>query len=660
MQDWDFKTPEKESGLNPGSMVDHYRIIRPLGAGGMAEVYLARDTMLGRKVALKIIQPERLGKKDAVERFLFEAKATAKFNHPHIVNIHSVGTSASGPYLALEYIEGQTLRERLEQERLSAKESIRIGKAIADALSTAHRKKILHRDLKPENVMLARDGRLRVLDFGLSCLLGAEEQIDPDDHDNSLQNKPFVSKNKGIRGTPTYMAPEQWRKEEIGSSADVWALGLILYEMLMGRHPYEDVSSLRALASSVTEPKPVPMPASEGHITFDLLNLLENCLTKSATDRPTAKEVYQELNRQTTTGKQDELTGISPFRGLSTFEEEHSQLYFGREAEVDSFVEKLRHEPILPVIGPSGAGKSSFVKAGVIPRLREKGPLVLIQTRPGRDPFLSLATSIINVWRQPSISTGSLGPMGSIPGLSKTAAFLMESIGEPQELSEELFNRPHQLGLLLNRLAEQRRTHVVLFVDQLEELCAVEQQHETLPQNSEATEEGQLGEGVLGRFMQAISGAADEPQMPVRVILTLREEFLTRLMTSKKVREALDRIMVLRKPSQKTLVNILEHTVKAVGYKFEEFHLPHELVDDVKRVQACLPLLQFACQVMWQNRDEERRVLTSKSYKEMGWCDRRFGSTCRRRSCRFDSSRSHFGQENPACGLLQKTKHAGL
>ena len=455
--------------------------------------------------------------------------------------------------------------------------------------------------------MLGRDGRLRVLDFGLSCLLGAQEQIDLDSEHDLLIDEPFVSKNKGLRGTPPYMSPEQWKDEEIGPAADIWALGVILYEMLVGHHPYDGVHSLRALASSVTDPQPVPMPTSEGHITFDLLNLLESCLAKSATDRPTAKEVYQELNRQTTAGKQEELTGISPFRGLSTFEEEHSQLYFGREAEVDSFVEKLRHEPILPIIGPSGAGKSSFVKAGVIPRLREKGPLVLIQTRPGRDPFLSLATSIINVWRQPSISTGSLGPMGSIPGLSKTASFLMESIGEPQELSEELFNRPHQLGLLLHRLAEQRRTHVVLFIDQLEELCAVEQQHETLPQHSEATEEG-LGEGVLGRFMQAIAGAADEPQMPVRVILTLREEFLTRLMTSKKVREALDRIMVLRKPSQKTLVDILERTVKAVGYKFEEFHLPYELVDDVKRVQACLPLLQFACQVMWQNRDEQRRV----------------------------------------------------
>ncbi len=149
-------------------MVDHYRIIRPLGAGGMAEVYLARDTMLGRKVALKIINSKRTGKSKAVEQFLFEAKATARFNHPHIVTIFNVGMASGNPYLALEYLEGQTLRERLEQERLSVKESIRIGKAIADALSTAHKKKILHRDLKPENVMLG--SRWSITGFGFWSL----------------------------------------------------------------------------------------------------------------------------------------------------------------------------------------------------------------------------------------------------------------------------------------------------------------------------------------------------------------------------------------------------------------------------------------------------------------------------------------------------------
>ena len=329
--------------------------------------------------------------------------------------------------------------------------------------------------------------------------------------------------------------------------------------------------------------------------------------------------MYQELTQQLTPDQPGHLTAKNPFRGLLSFEEEHSSLYFGREAEVDAFVENLRYEPVLPVVGPSGAGKSSFVKAGVIPRLREKAPVILVQVRPGQDPFLSLASNLISAWRRPTHSTGSLGLMGSILGLQKANAEALESFGNAKDLAQDLFNRPHQLGLLLHQLAEQNRAYVVLFVDQLEELCAVEQIEEKFPESSEGTGTGiEPSGGVLGRFMQAIAGAADDPQIPVRVIVTMREEFLTRLMTSGKVRKALNQITVLRKPSQKTLVDILERTVKAFGYKFEEFHLPYELVDDVKASQACFPLLQFACQVMWQNRDEPRKVLTRKAYKEMG------------------------------------------
>ena len=608
---------DKKAGLQPGAMVDHYKIIRPLGAGGMAEVYLARDTTLGRKVALKVIHPLRLGKKEFVERFLFEAKATARFNHPNIVHIYSVGQTEKGPYLALEYLEGQTLRDRLDHERLSVKESIRIGKAIVGALLAAHQNNLLHRDLKPENIVLGRDGRLRVLDFGLSCLLGTKEQVDLDEIDDPQLDDLFVSKNKGLRGTPHYMAPEQWKASEIGPAADIWALGLILYEMLVGCHPYHDVRNVQLLASVVPSPEPVPIPPSKGHLTFDLLTLLGNCLAKDAGERLTAQEVEQELDRQLNRDRQHELGDMNPFRGLSTFEEEHSPLFFGRGAEVASFVERLRHVPILPVIGPSGAGKSSFVKAGVVPRLREKGPLILVHLRPGRDPFLSLASSLVAAWKQPRISTGSLGPMGSLFGLQQTTETADESIGEPKQLSKRLAKNPLQLGLLLHRLVEQHRSYVVLFVDQLEELCAIESTEETNHQQSEDSGPEQKG-GVLNRFMQAIACAADDPLIPVRVILTMREEFLTRLMTSNQVRHALNRIMVLRKPSQKTLVDILERTVKAVGYKFEEFHLAYELVDDVKEAQTRLPLIQFACQVMWQSRDEHRRVLTRKSYQEMG------------------------------------------
>ena len=615
-------TPGKESGLDPGTMVEHYRIVRPLGTGGMAEVYLARDTMLGRKVALKIIHPKQLDQKDAIKRFLFEAKATARFNHPHIVTIHGVGVFAGGPFLALEYVEGQTLRERLEQERLSAKEAIRNTRAIADALCVAHENDFLHRDLKPENIMLGKDGQLRVLDFGLSRLLRVKGTSDQDSNDElfrtSILKDPYISGHQGLRGTPAYMAPEQWKAEEIGPKTDIWSLGLIMYEMLFGRHPYHEVHNMAVLASRVSSSDPVPQPSSSRHVSSNVIELLSQCLAKDAAKRPSAQDIVRTLEHFLVSDRQEDLAGMSPFRGIVPFEEEHTPLFFGRDAEITSFVERLRHEPILPVVGPSGAGKSSFIKAGVVPRLREKGPLILIQLRPGRDPFLSVASVITAAWRQPAGNTATMSPMGSMLGMQKVGDELAsESIAKTEDLARQFYDHPHMVGLWLYKLAERHRAYVVLFVDQLEELSAIVFGTETNPLSSEQNDM-ENAVGVLGRFMQAIAGAADDPQMPVRVILTLREEFLSRLLTSKLVRDALSRIVIVRQPSKKTLIDIMKRSLKAVGFEFEDYMLPLDLVKEVRKSQSRLSLLQFACQVLWQNRDEQRRVLTRSAYEEMG------------------------------------------
>lgn len=154
--------------VRSGDQVDHYKVSRLLGRGGMGEVYLARDTRLGRRVALKVLRPQALGSGRAVARFLHEAQTTARFAHPHIVTVFGVGEHEGHPYVALEYLEGQTLRQRLREGRLGIREATRVGLAVADALREAHRHRVLHRDLKPENVMIPRDGRVRVLDFGLA------------------------------------------------------------------------------------------------------------------------------------------------------------------------------------------------------------------------------------------------------------------------------------------------------------------------------------------------------------------------------------------------------------------------------------------------------------------------------------------------------------
>jgi len=257
---------ETASLLGPGTMVDHFVVVRLVGRGGMGEVYLARDTKLGRKVALKVVQPRRMGSPEAAERFLFEARTTARFSHPHIVAIHAVGEYRERPYVALEYLEGQTLRERYEQEPPSARETMRFGLAVAEALVEAHRGGVLHRDLKPENVLIPRDGRLRVVDFGLAKSLGAPDAgisvgggdlLVPDDGTATG----YETEGKRLCGTPAYMSPEQWEATGIAEPSDIWALGLMLYELVMGHRPYQDHESHpMTLALKVTSPEPIPIP----------------------------------------------------------------------------------------------------------------------------------------------------------------------------------------------------------------------------------------------------------------------------------------------------------------------------------------------------------------------------------------------------------------
>ena len=297
----------------PGSKVDHFLVVRPIDRGGMAEVYLARDTTLGRKVALKVIQPGAFESDDAAERFLLEARTTAQFNHPNIVTIHTVGQHRGQPYLALEFLEGETLRERIRQGDLGPGECLRWASAIADALSEAHAGGVLHRDLKPENILLAKDGRLRVLDFGLARPLASlpdESDIDydsgktitPTDRDIQtaiLSSEPGTGAESrdlaiaidtaGTSGTPAYMAPEQWLGGELSGAADVWALGVILYELLVGRRPYAGPATLEEIRL-VRHPDPVAVPELPTAVPENVVTVMMQCLEKEAPSRPSAAE----------------------------------------------------------------------------------------------------------------------------------------------------------------------------------------------------------------------------------------------------------------------------------------------------------------------------------------------------------------------------------
>ncbi len=631
--------------IEAGVEVDHFRVVRMIGQGGMGEVYLARDTQLGRKVALKVIHPRRMGTPEAAQRFLAEARTTARFSHPHIVTVYAVGQWQDNPYVALEYLEGQTLRERMVEARLSLREAMRCGLAVAEALAEAHRRRILHRDLKPENVIIPWDGRLRVLDFGLAKQLrgdapavaggGGAVSLSTDTMDPVELLDPTETEERKLCGTPAYMAPEQWRGEDSTEATDVWALGVLLHEMLVGRRPYHrEEGNQIALAWQVAGGDPVPLATSLLEGPPELAELVRRCQDKDPSRRPTAAEAVGVLHKLLHPGQDRFGEQESPFRGLRPFTERHADVFFGRDAEIAAFLELAREEPVLPVVGPSGAGKSSFVQAGVIPRLREQGPWRVLSLRPGSDPFLALAGRLLqgesstagpsssrSAFRSAALqdqatvehpdasgprSQGDDEPSSPRASLwSRVESTLQEEtqqlVQRELQLAEELEEAPHLLALHLQQLAERESSRVLLLVDQLEELYALVDD-----------------DGVRARFMAALCTAADDHLGPVRVIFTVRDDFLGRLAVGPEVRRALSRVTVIRSPGADALEEILTRPLQLAGFEYDDPALVAEMIAEVQGEAAGLPLLQFAVRTLWDRRDKGRRRLRREDYAAMG------------------------------------------
>jgi len=216
--------------FHENDVVSHYKIHSQIGAGGMGEVYLATDTLLDRKVALKLLPSEATSDQSRVRRFLQEAKAASSLNHPHIITIHEVGNTNSTYFIATEFIDGVSLREAINSGQLDIGSIIEIATQVALALTAAHEVNIIHRDIKPENIMMRDDGFVKVLDFGLAKLL--QQGLAQPEASTLVNTAAGV-----VLGTLSYMSPEQARGHEVDARTDVWSLGVVLYEMVSGRRP---------------------------------------------------------------------------------------------------------------------------------------------------------------------------------------------------------------------------------------------------------------------------------------------------------------------------------------------------------------------------------------------------------------------------------------
>ncbi|MEO6462377.1 MAG: protein kinase, partial [Candidatus Eisenbacteria bacterium] len=293
--------------LRPGTRLGPYEILAPLGAGGMGEVWRARDTRLEREVAVKVLPAATRGDDDARARFRREALALSRLNHPHIETVYDFGDEGGIDYLVLEYVPGETLAARLERGRIPEREAADLGAQAAEALAEAHERGVLHRDLKPGNIMVTTKGRVKVLDFGLAKL------AETDDASRTVD----VTMVGATIGTLAYMAPEQLLGSPVDARADLYALGVVLYEMTTGERPFQ-AALATALSNAILHGALAPPRTREPALSARVEAVILRALEREAPRRyQTAGEMAGEL-RRLAAGEATASAADAPARGVTS------------------------------------------------------------------------------------------------------------------------------------------------------------------------------------------------------------------------------------------------------------------------------------------------------------------------------------------------------
>jgi len=272
--------------------IAHYRIIKKLGAGGMGDVYLAMDTKLDRNVAIKVLPPAFVAEENLKKRLVREAQAAAKLDHPNICAIYDVSEADSLTFIVMQYIEGETLAAKMERNPLAVSTALAIAEQAAEGLAEAHAHGIVHRDIKPQNMMITLRGQLKILDFGLAKQMRSSDSVDDEAPTATLLSTPGL-----VVGTMPYMSPEQVKGEPLDASSDLFSLGVTLYEMLAGKHPFKDKSAPVTM-SRILLSEPIPTEQFQARVSPELQALLTRMLRKDKAARyQSVQEFLTDLRR---------------------------------------------------------------------------------------------------------------------------------------------------------------------------------------------------------------------------------------------------------------------------------------------------------------------------------------------------------------------------
>lgn len=661
---------------SPPKSFDEYRLLWPLGRGGMGAVYLGHDMLLDRAVAIKFISainPDAVSR----EQFLTEARAAARLQHPNVVTVYRVGEIEGRPYIIQEYLRGQSL-ERMKKP-LPWQQVMELALGLSRGLATAHRRGVLHRDIKPGNVMLPTEGGVKLLDFGLAKLVDASQsqamdvaailaveeetaappavtqsldllgetiagnstpdgklnrtQVEeeakaaqislssqttpqarlrpsppetvriqhPEATDSSklqrfsTQNRLAAAfgkehseqtqipdelwradpleKSSTIKGTPLYMAPEVFDGDPASRQSDLYSLGAVLYELCVGKPPHYNTSLLE-LHRMVTTTDAAPLASVLPSVDPRFAAIVDRCLLRNPTRRfQSADELREALEQLSPSSQSLSVPEGNPYRGLLPFESQHRALFFGRQSEIGTLVDRLRTESFVIVAADSGVGKSSVCRAGVLPIIKENGlgrslTYQVAMLVPGKQPLRTLCEAIaqaIGREEQPLIATLKTDPQ-SFPRLLRS----MMPVG----------------------------TALLIFVDQMEELVTI----------SDPLEAKLVGE-ALGAL---VNKAGD-----LRLLGTVRADFVSRVATVPGIGDEINRGLYLLRPmGPDKLREAVVGPAQLKGVSFETEEMVAELVASTAESDAGLPLLQFALAELWDVRTGSQ--ITAKALQSIG------------------------------------------
>ncbi len=547
-----------------------YRLIEQAGTGAFSIVWRAIQPSVDREVAVKQIRAELASQPEFIRRFEAEAHLVARLEHPHIVPLIDFWRDPDSAYLVMRWLSGGTLERRLDDGPLTIDATVTLARQIGGALSAAHRHGVIHRDLKAANVLFDDAGHAFLADFGIA--LEAAETAGPAAELSS--------------GSPAYASPEQLRRERLGPEADIFSLGVVVYECLTASLPFADSRTVEELVDRQLHTEYPSLLTLRGDIPPALADAVARATAKEPAARFASVEDFLDaveaspgpMTRVARTDDAAVAERENPYRGLRAFDDGDTDRFFGRDRLVTALVDRLRGDTLrsrcVVVVGPSGSGKSSVVRAGLVPALRDgavAGSADWFTTAmvPGSDPFESLEAALLRV-----------------------------AVNPPSSLMGQLRDGPRGLLRCVRRCLPDDDQRVLLVIDQFEELFTASSDDDTRS------------------FLSALAEAVEDPTSPLRVVVTLRADYYDRPLEHPAFARIIDEASVNVTPlAADELEQAIVEPARRLGVEFEP-GLVARIAAETLGQPSPLPLLQYALRELFDRRDGDR--LTVGAYDEIG------------------------------------------